>query len=279
VVSGPIFGATLGGRTIKGKLFVPPQTTSGRQCLPGIEDDGLSWLLGHSFVPRSRAMRAGLCSLVLSSLVVSGCQGNAPDRAEHEPAAKVLRIEVDGPGDDLPELGTIADFRLTDQRATAFTGESVAGQPWLAAFMFTRCPTICPQITARMREVQTLAKQKQVPLRLVSFSVDPDFDTPEVLKAYADKYGVDQASWSFVTGDNAVIRGTAEYGFKLSVEGTASASAPGFGISHGSHLVLLDGKRTIRGYYRSSEPESVARIVADAARLNAAAPPAAVGQR
>lgn len=224
-------------------------------------------------------MRRCLFSLVLSSVVASGCQGNAADRSEHKAAAEVVRIEVDGPGDDLPELGTIADFRLTDQRAAAFTGESVAGQPWLAAFMFTRCPTICPQITARMREVQTLAKQKQVPLRLVSFSVDPEHDTPEVLKAYADKYGVDQASWSFVTGDNAVIRSTAEYGFKLSVEGTASATAPGFGISHGSHLVLLDGKRTIRGYYRSSEPESVARIVADAARLVAASPSSVVGQR
>jgi protein SCO1 len=223
-------------------------------------------------------MRETRWLLMVSAVVVAGCQGGANER-EHKAAAEVVRIELDGPGDDLPELGTIADFRLTDQRAAAFTGESVAGQPWLAAFMFTRCPTICPQITARMREVQTLAKQKQVPLRLVSFSVDPDFDTPEVLKAYADKYGVDQASWSFVTGDNAVIRGTAEYGFKLSVEGTASASAPGFGISHGSHLVLLDGKRTIRGYYRSSEPESVARIVADAARLVAAQPPPVVGQR
>ncbi len=212
-------------------------------------------------------MRSAWWWLVIGGAVASGCKGAAPERGEHKPAGEVVRVEVDGPGDDLPELGTIADFRLTDQRAAPFTGESVAGQPWLAAFMFTRCPTICPQITARMREVQTLAKQKQVPLRLVSFSVDPDFDTPAVLAAYADKYGVDQASWSFVTGDNAVIRGTAEYGFKLSVEGTASASAPGFGISHGSHLVLLDGKRTIRGYYRSSEPESVARIVADAARL------------
>lgn len=220
----------------------------------------------------------GAWFIVASGLLSGACQGGSPERAsEHRAAAEVVRVETDGPGDDLPELGTIADFRLTDQAGHAFTGENLAGEPWLAAFMFTRCPTICPLITARMREVQTLAKQKQVPLRLVSFSVD-EFDTPEVLKAYADKYGVDLASWSFVTGDNAVIRSTAEYGFKLSVEGSPNPSAQGFGISHGSHLVLVDAKRTIRGYYRSSEPESVARIVEDAARLAKEHPPA-VGQR
>jgi protein SCO1/2 len=212
--------------------------------------------------------------LVVAGLASSACQGS-PERA---PEASVVRTEAERAADALPELGTIADFHLIDQNARALTGARLEGEPWLAAFMFTRCPTICPLITARMREVQTLAKQKQVKLRLVSFSVDPEFDTPDVLAAYADKYGVDQASWFFATGDNSVIRQTAEQGFKLSVEGTPNASAPGFGISHGSHLVLVDARRTIRGYYRSSEPDSVQRIVADAARLSAEAP-SVVGQR
>jgi protein SCO1 len=221
----------------------------------------------------------GVCCVIALGLVNWACQGGAPERApERKVESEIVRSAAERAADVLPELGSIADFQLTDQKGRSFTGASLDGEPWLAAFMFTRCPTICPVITARMREVQTLAKQKQVPLRLVSFSVDPEFDTPDVLAAYADKYGVDQASWFFATGNNAVIRDTAERGFKLSVEGTASASAPGYGISHGSHLVLVDGKRTIRGYYRSSEPDTVTRIVTDAARLNKEHP-GALGQR
>lgn len=216
--------------------------------------------------------------LFASSLLVWGCRESSPDVQR---VVQNVRTETDGPGDEasspLPELGTIPELRLTDQRGEAFTPAALDG-PWLAAFMFTRCPTVCPLITARMREVQHLAKEQQVPLKLVSFSVDPDHDTPAVLSAYAERYGVDQASWFFVTGDNVVIRSAAEQGFKVSVEGTANPAVADFGISHGSHLVLVDGQRKIRGYYRSSEPESVARIVRDARRLVNEAP-ASVGQR
>jgi protein SCO1/2 len=216
-------------------------------------------------------MRANLLGLGLLVGSIAACRAEPPTKAQAETraSANALNPGTVGP---LPSLGTLADFQLTDQNAAAFTPASLSGKVWLAAFMFTRCPTICPVITARMREVQALAKQRGVPLHLVSFSVDPEFDTPEVLRDYAQKYGADQSSWSFVTGDNAVIRKAAEEGFKIAVEGKPTPQAVDFGISHGSHLVLVDGKRMIRGYYRSSEAESVESVVRDAARLAAETP-------
>ena len=167
----------------------------------------------------------------------------------------------------LPRLGTVGPFWLTDQAGRSFSEQSLNGQVWVAAFMFTRCPTICPELTRRMRHLQEQAQARKVQLHFLSFSVDPENDTPEVLRNYAAQYGADTASWSFLTGDNGVIRKAAEEGFKIGVDGTLKAGAEHYGITHGTHLVLVDGTRTIRGYYQSSEPAKLAQLLDDAAAL------------
>jgi protein SCO1/2 len=168
---------------------------------------------------------------------------------------------------DLPALGSVGSFSLTDQAGRAVSAETLRGRVWAAAFFFTRCPTVCPRITRRMRELQKAAAKGGVKLELVSFSVDPDNDTPEVLAAYAKQYGADLASWRFLTGDLEVIRKTSEQGFKLALDGKATPGAEGFGLFHGSHLVLVDGASQIRGYYRTSEDEQMAQLLKDAALL------------
>jgi protein SCO1 len=167
----------------------------------------------------------------------------------------------------LPQLGTVGPFWLTDQEGRSFSEQSLTGKVWVAAFMFTRCPTVCPEMMRRMRYLQEQAKARELPLSLVSFSVDPDNDTPEVLRRFAAEYGADTHSWSFLTGDNTVIRNAAENGFKIGVEGALRPGAEHLGITHGTHLVLLDGTRTIRGYYQSSEPAKLAQLLDDAAAL------------
>lgn len=167
----------------------------------------------------------------------------------------------------LPPLGTVQPFWLTDQDGRTFTEASLDGKVWVAAFMFTRCPTVCPEMVRRMRGIQEQAKQRGVPLALVSFSVDPENDTPEVLRAYTAAQQLDTSNWRFLTGDSAVIRDTAEKGFKIGVDGTPRAGSEHFGITHGTHLVLLDQRRTIRGYYQSTDSERVSALLDDAARL------------
>lgn len=169
---------------------------------------------------------------------------------------------------DIPEYGPIGDFALKDQSGAAFGAERLRGKPSIVAFMFTRCPTVCPMITARMKSLQDQAEERGIELRLVSISVDPENDTPEVLRAYADKHGADPERWSFLTGDYDTIKRTSVQGFKTALEGKADPSAEDFGILHGSHLILVDPELRIRGYYRSKDDAEMARLLDHAARLS-----------
>lgn len=177
------------------------------------------------------------------------------------------RLEAATTDTELPRLGSVGPFWLKDQDGRTFSEQSLAGKVWVAAFMFTRCPTICPEMTRRMRDLQERARARHVPLELVSFSVDPDNDTPEVLQRYVHEHALDASNWRFVTGDSAVMRAAAENGFKIGVDGKADPAAPNYGITHGTHLVLLDTEHTIRGYYQSTDPGRVEQLLDDAARL------------
>jgi protein SCO1 len=179
-----------------------------------------------------------------------------------------LAASACGRKEPLPRLGAVPAFSLTDQKGSAFTRQTLAGQTWVAAFMFTRCPTICPRITARMKDLQQRAKTAGVPIRLVSFTVDPEHDTPPVLSSYARGNSVDESTWTFATGDHRMLAETAVKGFKMALEGRFDASAPDAGILHGSHLVLVDGSSEIRGYYRTDGSEELSRLLQDAERIH-----------
>jgi protein SCO1 len=190
-------------------------------------------------------LRRSVLALLLLSALGAGCRKQA----------------------ELPELGRLDGFALTRENGQRFGSAELQGQVWVAAFMFTRCPTVCPRITQRMRDIQRAAKERGLPVTLVSFSVDPENDTPEVLSRYAAEQKVDPVNWRFLTGDYALLQKTAEQGFKLTFEGRADAAAEHYGITHGSHLVLVDTKLTIRGYYRSADDDQMARLLEDAQRL------------
>jgi protein SCO1 len=171
-------------------------------------------------------------------------------------------------GAELPTLGGVGSFSLIDQAGRKVSEATLRGQVWAAAFFFTRCPTVCPRITRRMRDLQQAAAKDGVKLGLVSFSVDPENDTPAVLTAYAKQYGADLSSWRFLTGDLEVVRKTSEQGFKLALDGKPTPGAADFGLFHGSHLVLVDGVGQIRGYYRTSEDAQMVQLLKDAALLS-----------
>jgi len=167
----------------------------------------------------------------------------------------------------LPKLGQVGAFSLFNQNAAAVSAETLRGKVWVAAFFFTRCPSICPRITRRMRALQVAAGKKAPALSLVSFSVDPENDTPPVLLAYAQRFDADSKNWFFLTGDLDVVKRTVVDGFKLALDGKPDPAAENGGIIHGSHLVLVDRTLAIRGYYRSDDDEDMTRILEDAARL------------
>ena len=168
-------------------------------------------------------------------------------------------------GEPLPILGQVGAFSLVDQQARGVTADTLRGKVWVAAFFFTRCPTICPRITRRMRALQIATSGSN--LSLVSFSVDPENDTPQVLLEYAKHYAADLQTWSFLTGDLSVVKRTVVDGFKLALDGKPDPNAENGGIIHGSHLVLVDKNLAIRGYYRTDDEDDMKRLVDDAKRL------------
>jgi protein SCO1 len=167
----------------------------------------------------------------------------------------------------LPEYGKVSEFSLLTQDGKPLRPADLRGTPWVAAFMFTRCPTICPRITARMLALQQRARAEDVKLRLVSFSVDPEHDSPEVLKRYATLHRVDPSNWSFATGDMASIQRTSEQSFKLALDQQQGADVNPSEVLHGSHLVLVDAGGTIRGYYPSEAETTIEQLLADVRRL------------
>jgi protein SCO1/2 len=149
-------------------------------------------------------------------------------------------------------LGRVPAFELSDQLGRKVRTQDLAGAPWVANFVFTRCPSVCPLLSAKFH-----ALQKQLGdlprVRFVSISVDPEYDTPSVLASYAARFEADPKRWLFLTGPLSEIERTVVQGFKVHRgDPEPSASDPNLiEIMHGEHFVLVDGQGDIRGYYRA----------------------------
>lgn len=156
-------------------------------------------------------------------------------------------------------------FELTSEQGKALSDQDLRGKVVVANFIFTRCPTVCPALTARMAKIQTEIPA-ELPVHFVSFSVDPKHDTPEVLREFGAKYDQDPSRWTFLTGDLAEVMKAVEEGFRIGITGADDPEATPFDIVHGEHFVLVDKAGTIRGYYPNSDL-SLQRLVRDAKRL------------
>lgn len=157
-------------------------------------------------------------------------------------------------GFDLPDLGTVPAFSLVDDQGQTFTEEALRGHPTIVNFVFTRCDTICPVISAKMERLQEkLLDRRAEPIKLVSISVDPAHDTPERLATYAQRFHARPDKWRFLTGAVDHVRALVEGPFMNSMinEGVTPSGAPA--ISHNGYFVLVDGNLAIRGVYDSNE--------------------------
>lgn len=179
-------------------------------------------------------MRAGalLCA-VLAALLAQGCN--------------VLKSE-------LPDLGNVPAFSLTSQTGEGFNGEQLTGQVWIADFFFTSCNGPCPRMSVQMRKLQEATRELD-DVKLVSITIDPANDTPEVLAAYARRYKADPERWYFLTGSPPDLRHLSYDTFHLADVGGA--------LEHSSRFVLVDRKRRIRGYYETTDPNSLTQLVED----------------
>jgi protein SCO1/2 len=168
----------------------------------------------------------------------------------------------------LGHYGQVPDFSLTERNGQTLGLADLKGKVWIMDFMYTHCPDSCPLQTAKMAELQkNLSGEKDV--RLVSITVDPERDTPEVLSEYARSHGADPQRWFFLTGEKEYIHRLAQEGFHLSAVEIPHEKRDARGASHihGSQLVLVDRQGQIRGYYSSNDPDALRRLLQDVKTL------------
>lgn len=167
---------------------------------------------------------------------------------------------TDGPP---PVLGESPAFSLINQRGDGFSNEALEGKVWVADFVFTRCVLVCPVLSRAMVRLQGATQEAGLAdeTRFVSFSVDPEHDTPEVLTAYAKRHGADTDGWTFLTGARDEIWSLIRDGFRLMVFETADD--PVNPIAHTPRMVLVDRDGQIRGFYDGTATEDVERLERD----------------
>ena len=153
-----------------------------------------------------------------------------------------------------PVLSKLPEFSLVGVDGKPFGSAELRGQVYIANFFFTSCRSICPALMKGVSRLQDAFVQRNIDgIRLVSITVDPEHDTPEVLGAYAAALSVDPRRWTLLTGDPDQVRGLVVDGFKTALFPPKPDSPPPLDIAHSGKLVLVDGAGQIRGFYDSDE--------------------------
>ena len=164
---------------------------------------------------------------------------------------------------ELPIVGRVSDFTLTERSGRTVTLDDLRGNVWVADFIFTRCSGACPMMASKMYELQQQTSDHS-DFRLVSFTLDPEYDTPEKLENYS-KTVVDAGErWLWLTGEKQVIHSMSQTDFKLSVTEQDSDIEP---VLHSQKLVLIDAQANIRGYYDGTEGSELERLLLDIDKL------------
>jgi protein SCO1 len=179
--------------------------------------------------------------------------------APHPGLHRAAEVSLNG----LNEYGSVPEFSLVERTGKKVTLKELRGGIWIADFIYTSCTDTCPLQTAEMAKLQNeLINEPGV--NLVSFSVDPDKDTPSALTRYANQFNADRERWLFLTGDKKQITELVQNGFHLSA--TSASDEPDL-ILHSPRFVLVDRQGQIRGYYDSREQAALGRLRTDIKKL------------
>ncbi len=172
---------------------------------------------------------------------LTGFKGVQQTDTDSDKTVEVGYIMING------ERAKAPRFKFIDQNGDTITQEDYKGKVYVVDFFYTSCPTICPVMSQNLVEVSEEFKEEQN-FGIASFSIDPTHDTPKVLKAYAEKYSIQNPNWHLMTGDKDSLYALAEKGYKLNT--MEDPNEPG-GILHSGMFVLIDQN----GYIRSRTGE------------------------
>ena len=153
----------------------------------------------------------------------------------------------------------IPDFEMISQDKQTISGDVMEGKISVVDFFFTSCPDICPIMSSELERVNEIFKER-TEVQILSFTVDPAYDTPEVLNDYAKEFRADSDQWKFLTGDKTDIYSLARCGFLLPVQDGDGGKAD---FIHSEKIILVDGQKRIRGYYDGTDREEIDRLITE----------------
>lgn len=162
------------------------------------------------------------------------------------------RLQERGLRRPLDVLGRVPDFTLTNQFGQRLSLANLLGQVWVADVIFTRCPMSCERMTQRMHALENDVSSR-LPVKFVSITADPGFDSPEVLKAYAERHKVDESRWHFLTGIKRDVYALSVGGLKFAVVENENKTIPDDLFVHSTQFALVDKQGRIRGYFEGTE--------------------------
>jgi protoheme IX farnesyltransferase len=201
--------------------------------------------------------------LVLAALVVDVTVLGSTSSFPGDGALSVTAWEPANDGTDLPVLGELPDFALTDQDGEPFTRADMAGSRWIVDFIFSRCSAECVPMTERLVELQ----QEGLPARYLSVSVDAARDTPEALSEFRSKWSADDESWTLLAGSHEDVMSLSIDGFKLAAGTTQVEGMPE--LFHSQRYALVDSRGRVRGYYVYNDAVAIEALRNDLAALAA----------
>lgn len=152
----------------------------------------------------------------------------------------------------LDRFGQLPQFSLQNQFGKTFSDSDLRGRVVVVDFIFTSCPDVCPLLTEQLGALRK-RMPAEAPLSFVSFSVDPEHDTPERLRAFAQQHGVDVVNFWFLTGPIAEVKRVVTLGFKQAMEAEPVREGKPRNVLHGTHFVLVDQHGEIRGFFANDK--------------------------
>jgi protein SCO1 len=217
---------------------------------------------------KTRKLIAILMVIVLpigSYLLVSSLSKDAvlmPKRYFYD---TVLSVKREGKTIQDTQWHRVKPFKLTNQFGKQVGLDDLPGKIIIADFFFTSCPSICPTLTRNMKRLQDAFVKTDTIVRFVSFTVDPERDSAQKLKAYGDRYRINHDTWWMLTGPKKEIYDIALHEFKANI---AQEEGVDTGFIHTDKLFLLDKDRVVRGWYNGLDSVNLDRLIRDVVFLN-----------
>ena len=158
----------------------------------------------------------------------------------------------------------MVDFSYLNQDSILIKSSDMKGKIWIADFMFTSCPTICPKMTEQMKRLSGMTKDLNDHIQFISFSINPKYDTPSQLKKYIKAHNIITSNWYFFTGNEAKTHDLGINNFQIFAGQDASAAG---GYAHTGAFALVDKEGYVRGVYMGTDPKEVNKLEKDIRKL------------